>query len=278
MPCLTRFPTDLCPLPLRLADWNILSMAVVFPISQGIVMGFSRRERALVEFSNLLGNLRALWGAVHHWQIQIDKSHGGGWKTVRDEHGARHSIGLDQPVFADTGPSMHTHICIALIAFASLATRCRQAAEIWAETPSGTADMHKLFGQFLASQICYFDMPRFSRARERFDASDPSLSLTQSLLSQLCRRVAHVNAGHAIDIFGGKEEQARLRAAIHEQKLLVDSGVGRLQKLVQAMKVLGLPGGEAHRLDQYVSKVGVAFEQLTCLKEYRTPQVSELQS
>ena len=50
-------------------DWNILSMAVIFPISQGIVMGFNRRERALAMFADLLGNLRALWGAAHHWQL-----------------------------------------------------------------------------------------------------------------------------------------------------------------------------------------------------------------
>ena len=33
-------------------------------------MGFKRREQALGEFGHLLGNLRALWGAVHSWKIK----------------------------------------------------------------------------------------------------------------------------------------------------------------------------------------------------------------
>ena len=35
---------------------------------------------------------------------------------------------------------------------------------------------------------------------------------------------------------------------------------------------IGLPGGEAHRLDSYISQIGIAWEQLTAIKEYRTPQ------
>ena len=42
--------------------------------------------------------------------------------------------------------------------------------------------------------------------------------------------------------------------------------------LSQNLKMLGLPGGEAHRLDQYISKVSIAFDHLSYLKEYRTPQ------
>merc|ERR1711871_1622793 len=45
-----------------------------------------------------------------------------------------------------------------------------------------------------------------------------------------------------------------------------------MQRMVQDLKKQGLPGGEAHRLDQYLSKVAIAFEHLTYLKEYRTPQ------
>lgn len=41
---------------------------------------------------------------------------------------------------------------------------------------------------------------------------------------------------------------------------------------MQHAKTVGLPGGEAHRLDSYVSMMGIAFENLTVLKEYRTPQ------
>ncbi len=164
-------------------DWNIVSMAVIFPISQGIVMGFNRRERALSEFSSLLGNLRA-WGAVYTWQI---KTASGEWRT---------------------------------------------AADIWGETQTGTTDLHQLAGQLLTSLVDYFDMPRTGRAR------------------------------HAVDICGGRVEEARLRGSHHAQRLMVDACLARLQKLVQSMKVAGLPGGEAHRLDQYISKVCVSFEQV----------------
>merc|ERR1719174_1407562 len=41
--------------------------------------------------------------------------------------------------------------------------------------------------------------------------------------------------------------------------------------MIQDLKTKGLPGGEAHRLDQYLSKVSIAFERITFLKEYRTP-------
>ena len=39
------------------------------------------------------------------------------------------------------------------------------------------------------------------------------------------------------------------------RRVQVDQSLGRLAKLVQHLKVIGLQGGEAHRLDQYVSKV-----------------------
>eukprot|EP00665_Eupelagonemidae_sp_cell47_P000603 gene603-7105_t len=67
----------------------------------------------------------------------------------------------------------------------------------------------------------------------------------------------------------------------------VDACLGRIQSLIQDFKAKGLAGGEAHRLDQYIgapppqwcdvraltrggvpSKVGIAFERLTSLKEY----------
>ena len=34
----------------------------------------------------------------------------------------------------------------------------------------------------------------------------------------------------------------------------------------------GLPGGEAHRIDNYINMIGVGFERLCAIKEYRTPQ------
>ena len=61
-------------------------------------------------------------------------------------------------------------------------------------------------------------------------------------------------------------------AITHEQRLRVSHAIGRMQRLVQQLKVQGLPGGEAHRLDSYISKVGIAFERLCVIKEYRTPQ------
>jgi len=62
-----------------------------------------------------------------------------------------------------------------------------------------------------------------------------------------------------------------MQAISHEQCLVVNSCIARMQRLVQHCKGLGLPGGEAHRLDQYCSKVGIAFERLSTLKETRTP-------
>lgn len=242
-------------------DWNILSMAVVFPISQGIVMGFTRREHALVEFANMLGNVRQLWGAVHHWQLSPPAAIRAQLRaSEQDEQLHQLSRSLPPERVTSPKPAASPKASPALTSVAdaaettpppkppkppkpSIGDWCT-AAELWAVSrPDGTAELHHLFGQLLAALIAYFDMPRFSRAR------------------------------HAIDLFGGKAEQQRLQAALHTQRLMVDSGVARLQKLVQSMKVHGLPGGEAHRLDQYVSKVQIAFEQLACLKEYRTPQV-----
>ena len=55
-------------------------MAVIFPVSQGIGMGFKRRERALTELGNLLGNLKQVWGALHTWLVKTD----GEWVTIAD--------------------------------------------------------------------------------------------------------------------------------------------------------------------------------------------------
>jgi len=46
--------------------------------------------------------------------------------------------------------------------------------------------------------------------------------------------------------------------------------------MLQEIKMRGLAGGEAHRLDSYVSQIGIAFDQLAVIKEYRTPQVREI--
>ena len=51
-------------------SWNIVSLVVIFPISQCIGMGFKRREQALGEFGDMLGNVRSIWGAVHSWKLK----------------------------------------------------------------------------------------------------------------------------------------------------------------------------------------------------------------
>ena len=45
-----------------------------------------------------------------------------------------------------------------------------------------------------------------------------------------------------------------------------------MRRLVQDVKVKGLPGGEAHRIDNYITMIGVGFDRLCAIKEYRTPR------
>jgi hypothetical protein len=178
-------------------SWNIVSLAVIFPISQGIGMGFQRREQALVQFGHLLGNLRATWGALHTWQVKVQAADGTDeWVRIIER--------FDDPTAA-------------------------------------RVELRALSEEFLVSLVTYFDTTRWGRARQ-----------------------ATPCCGHA--------EQQELTDITHEQRLRVDSAIGRMQRLIQRCKTLGLPGGEAHRLDQYISKVGIAFGQLCNLKEYRTPQ------
>lgn len=172
-------------------SWNIMSLAVVFPISQGITMAFKRREQALQEFANMLGNAQAVYGAVFSWKVKED----GKWMRLIDR-------------------------------FESPATARRQ--------------LHDLYDQYLIALVAYFDTERWGRSRQQ-------------------RRGC------------GAAEQAELQRIAHEQCLCVHACQSRMQRLVQELKTLGLPGGEAHRLDQYVSKVGIAFERLSSLKETRTP-------
>ena len=75
-------------------DWNLISMAVIFPISQCIGWSFARRERAL----NLLGIVTALttriWSAMHTWVVKVD----GKWVPIidlLDQPSARVSLDLD---------------------------------------------------------------------------------------------------------------------------------------------------------------------------------------
>ena len=174
-------------------SWNIVSLAVIFPISQGIGMGFKRREQALGEFGHMLGNMRAVWGAVHCWRLKN-----------KDGEFIRAIESFEDPELA-------------------------------------VGQVRALFEEFLTSLVTYFDVARWGRAR------------------------------HAVPCCGTLE-QSELMDITHEQRLRVDHAIGRMQRLVQQLKTQGLPGGEAHRLDQYISKVGIAFERLCAIKEYRTPQ------
>ena len=45
-----------------------------------------------------------------------------------------------------------------------------------------------------------------------------------------------------------------------------------MRRLIQDAKLKGLPGGEAHRVDNYITMIGVGFERLCAIKEYRTPR------
>ncbi len=176
-------------------SWNVVSLVVIFPISQCIGMGFKRREQALAEFGDMLGNVRAIWGAVHSWKL-------------KDANGqfVRAIMSFEQPELA-------------------------------------RHQVRALFEEFLTALAAYFAVARWNRARHN---------------APCCSR--------------DKEEQNELMAIAHEQRLRVDHAIGRMQRLVQQLKIQGLPGGEAHRIDSYVSKVGIAFERLCVIKEYRTPQ------
>ena len=48
--------------------------------------------------------------------------------------------------------------------------------------------------------------------------------------------------------------------------------ISQMRRLIQDVKAKGLPGGEAHRIDSYISMIGVGFDRLCAIKEYRTPR------
>jgi len=177
-------------------SWTIISVGVIFPISQGIGMAFKRREQALGELGNLLGNLKQLWGAAHIWLAKKDGAH----------------------------------------------VRLVELYEDEAETPY---QMRKLFEEFLVSLAAYLDVPRVKAKH----------------IAQSCC----LSSSHA-------EQRVVLDQISMSSRLQVDNCVVGMQQLVQDLKDKGLPGGETHRLDQYVSKVGIALERIAFIKEYRTPQ------
>jgi len=175
-------------------SWTIVSLAVIFPISQGIAMGFKRREMALTQLGILLAHVRQVWGAVNTWKF---RNSSGEWIRVIE-------------AYDDT-----------------------------AETQQCMRFLHE---EMLAALISYFHIPRIGRTRLVFDCC------------------------------GNKKERYQHQKMMHKYRARVIASLSNLQKMVQDLKVKGLPGGETHRLDQYVSKMGVAFDLLCNLKEYRTPQ------
>merc|ERR1719424_565813 len=182
-------------------NWSIVSLAVVFPITQGIGMGFRRREQALRDLSQVLGCTRSVWEAVQTWKIQ--------------PKGPKPS-----------GQGVYT------------AGEWVRAVEAYDRVQQ--RELQHLFHSFLAALITYFDCVRAGRAR-------------------------HTVGWH-------QEEQAHLFCTLREQRAIVDSHISQMRRLIQDVKVKGLPGGEAHRIDNYINMIGVGFERLCAIKEYRTPR------
>lgn len=177
-------------------EWDMsgtfLSVAVIFPVTAGISMAFSRREQSLRELATVLANVRGVWEALLTWQVKED----GKWRRLAESYqgaGRRRAY-------------------------------------------------HALFHELCASLIAYFGVPRNQRAR------------------------------HTVGWCLAAREEAEIIMLGHKQRAVVDRGISRMRRLVQDMKVHGLPGGEVHRLDSYVNMTSVAFQRLVALKEYRTPR------
>ena len=186
-------------------SWQIVSLAIIFPISQGISMGFKRRDQALAEFGIFLGDLRAIYGAVHTWKV---KKADGQWTRMIDNF--------------DGGEE-----------------RCAAVRK----------QLRALSHELLVSTCVYFDAKRWGRSR------------------------MVIGDHYSVLRWCGADEQLMLIQLAREQRLLVESNLSRLQRMIQDFKCSAqLPGGEAHRLDSYVSKMFVAYERLAQFKEYRTPQ------
>lgn len=187
-------------------SWSPISLVVVFPISQGISMGFKRREQALGLLGDFFGNLRAIYFAVHTWKLK------------------------GKPGQAEW-------------------VRCIQSFD---DEALARSRLKRLVDELLVAMCAYFDTMRWGRSRHVVGATH-----------KCCRCC-------------GAEEELELRSIAHEQRLLVDSSIARLQRLVQELKSRGLPGGEAHRLDSYVSKMYVAFERLAQVRaEFRNAPITE---
>jgi len=66
-------------------DWNLVSMAVIFPISQCIGWSFARRESALNSLGVVTALTTRIWSAIHTWVVKDN----GKWVPLVDL--------LDQP-------------------------------------------------------------------------------------------------------------------------------------------------------------------------------------
>lgn len=87
--------------------------------------------------------------------------------------------------------------------------------------------------------------------------------------SRYCATPRGHRTRYVLSSYGSERET--LNHLLHLRKSEVGSAIQACRRLVQQLKVEGLPGGEAHRLDQYVSIIACHFHQVAMLKEYRTP-------
>ena len=228
-------------------DWNLVSMAVIFPISQCIGWSFGRREMALSLLSTVMSLVTRLWSAVHTWKVKD----GGEWRRMSE----------------------------------------------LLEPPAGREQLHDLFGRLLSTLVAYFAVPRYMRLRHvmrlygaaedqarRHALANEFKLLVDGSLSQLQARRGR-DAGPP----GGARRPSPLpsppsppspsrRRSCRSSRREASGPERRAPALPRTFSgaarslPIGLPGGEAHRLDSYISQIGIAWEQLTAIKEYRTPQ------
>ena len=208
-------------------NWSIVSLAVVFPITQGIGMGFRRREEALRDLSQLLGCTRSVWEAVHTWRI---KNQQGEW------------------------------------------VRCVEAYEV-----RQRRELQQLFHSFLAALITYFDCVRGGRARHTVGWSlEEQAAVFCTCSSPPPPPPPSTPPPPPSPLPPPPSSSTTLQAALfctlREQRAIVDSHISQMRRLIQDVKTRGLPGGEAHRIDNYVNMMGMAFDRLCAIKEYRTPR------
>jgi len=109
-----------------------------------------------------------------------------------------------------------------------------------------------------------------------YDAERKLDSVMSRLLRSLIRYTDAPRADrsyHMTGTCGGGRVRRETQADLAEERLQLLLCVENLRRLVQDAKVLGLPGGEAHRLDQYTTLATGNLEGLFLIKEYRTPQL-----